>query len=428
MISIHRTGRHPLGPVLQARVWAYVLIALFACTASAWAQVTLIDGYIPRFSQKREMNEEFAEAIGALRQQVIERDQRGDDVPCSSQILGEVDWLINYTNQKDRVERRLADLRASLALSAEAQAYAGDQSPDDGSWGACYEEWFLKADRSVDPLKELVANGKRPQHPLRFLDAVDTPEKLRAKFQRLVTSRVQVDGVDHRKELNLTVTALGQLLFLPELEPVLDPTFPRAKLAAALVQFMDETWQDPETGYWGAWYEIGGKVVKTEDLSITFHVVRYRSGQAPLLHKIAQTTFDIRERRYPFGWQDRGTQNTHHSYDVVALVRFAWPMMTEFQRARAQAELAIILVRTLRLALNARGEFDATPFDSLGEAYYFGVSLLDEIGYFRPSRNFWGRRTPDSEPLRQKIMARMAEIPSNDPMLAAARRKLQAAD
>jgi len=191
---------------------------------------------------------------------------------------------------------------------------------------------------------------------------------------------------------------------------------------------MDETWQDPETGYWGAWYEVDGKIVKTEDLSITFHVARYRGGQVPLLDKIALTTFDIRERRYPFGWQDRGTQNTHHSYDVVALVRFAWPMMTEFQRARAQAELTIILVRTLRLALNSRGEFDATPFDSLGEAYYFGVSLLDEIGYFRPSRNFWARRNLDSEPLRQKIMARMAEIPSNDPMLAAARRKLQATD
>jgi hypothetical protein len=414
--------------VPHLRIWTYALIALLACSAGAWAQVTLIDGYIPRFSQKREMNEEFANAVGALRQRVIERDRRGDDVPCSSQILGETDWLINYTNQKDRVERRIGDLRASLETSAAAQAYAGEQSPEDGSWGACYEEWFLKVDRSVDPLKELVANGQRPKYPLKFLEAVDTPEKLRARFQRLVTSRVQVDGIDHRKELNLTVTALGQLLFLPELEPVLDPAFPRAQLAAELIRFMDETWQDPETGYWGAWYEIDGTVVKTEDLSITFHVVRYRGGQVPSLHKIAQTTFEIRERRYPFGWQDRGTQNTHHSYDVVALVRVAWPMMTEFQRARAQAELTIILVRTLRLALNARGEFDATPFDSLGEAYYFGVSLLDEIGFFRPSRNFWARRNLDSEPLRQKILARMAEIPSNDPMLAAARRKLQATD
>ena len=29
------------------------------------------------------------------------------------------------------------------------------------------------------------------------------------------------------------------------------------------------------------------------------------------------------------------------------------------------------------------------PYNGAGEAYYFCASLLDDIGYFRPSRNFW---------------------------------------
>lgn len=418
----------------------YVLLQLVSAIFPSFASVAvanddlpkgvkLIDGYIPRFLQKRDMYTKFGPELEALRAEVVKRGGAGEYLPCSSQILEETDWLIGSTRDSARVERRLSDLRASLKRSAKEQAAAGEQQPD-GGWGPCYEEWFLRLHASADPLKEIVARGEKPKYPLRFLSEVNTAKKVTDRFRRLRTSRVLVDGVDHRKELNLTVTGLGQLLFMPSLSGVLPADFPRADVASALISFMDNEWQDAETGYWGAWYEVGNKVIKTEDLSITFHIASYRDGKIQRLPELIDTTNRTRERTYPYGWQDRGTQNCHHSYDVTRLARFGWPYMTDYEKAFARAQLIITLARVVRLAINYVGEVDTKPYDSAGEAYYFCISLLDEIGYFRPSRNFWQPtlvfdRAPE---LRQKLEKQLNKLPQNDPMVEAARRKLNAQD
>ncbi len=391
--------------------------------------VVLIDGYIPRFAQKKEMNRLYGSAYGELHAAILARQARGQNLDCSAQILSEAGWLIQYTNQKARVDKRLADLRASLDLPAERQRAAREQAPSDGSWGGCFEEWFLRLHASADPLKELAHRKQRPAHPLRFLDRVDSPEKIGAHMASIKLSRAGHDGKDNRKELNLTVTGLGQLLFLAELEPVMDPKWPRASVAAALKKFMDDEWQDAKAGYWGPWYEVDGKVVKTEDLSITFHIASYRGGQVPYLKELVRTTLAIRERPYPYGWHDRGTQNNHHAYDIVRLLRFGWPLMTLEEKAKAQAELFIIATRARRLSLNGIGEFDTRPYSNVDEAYYFGVSLFDELGYFRDSRRFWIDMKPDgAEELREKILASIERLNIESPMMAAARRKLIARD
>lgn len=391
--------------------------------------VVLLDGYIPRFAQKRQMNRLYGSAYGELHAAILARQAKGQNVDCSVQILSEAGWLIQYTNQTTRVDKRLADLRQSLDFPPEQQRAAREQSPTDGSWGGCFEEWFLRLHASADPLKELAYRGQRPRHPLRFLDKIDTPEKIHAHMGSIKLSRVAQEGKDNRKELNLTVTGLGQLLFLKELAPVIDPTWPRSTVAAALKKFMDQEWQDPKTGYWGPWYEVDGKIVKTEDLSITFHIASYRGGEVPHLRDLVRTTLRIRERPYPFGWHDRGTQNNHHAYDIVRLLRFGWPLMSLEERAKAQAELFIIAARARRLSLNGIGEFDARPYSSLDEAYYFGVSLFDELGYFRDSRRFWINMKPEgAEELREAIGTSIERLHVDSPMMAAAKRKLMLRD
>lgn len=405
------------------------LVGAIVPVAAADPPVVLIDGYIPRFAQKKEMNRLYGSAYGALHKAILTRQSKGEDLACSAQILTEAGWLIQYTNDTARIDRRLADLRRSLDLPASEQRAARQQSASDGSWGGCFEAWFLRMHASADPLKELAAAGQRPRHPLAFLAEVDSPEKIRARMKALTLSRVAAEGRDHRKELNLTVTGLGQMLFLPELQPLLDAGFPRASVAAALIRYMDEDWQDQKTGYWGPWYEVDGEIVRTEDLSITFHIASYRNGDIPRLRELVRTTLRIRERPYPFGWHDRGTQNNHHAYDVVRLLRFGWPYMSPEQRARSQAELFIMAARARRLSLNSLGEFDAEPYSSLDEAYYFGVSLFDELGYFRDSRRFWIAYQPeDGEELRLQILANIDRIGADTPMMAAARRKLMATD
>ncbi len=391
--------------------------------------VRLIDGYIPRFEQKRRMDARYGHQVEELRKEILRRGAAGEYLPCSSQILEETDWLVGSSADVARIERRLKDLRQSLKSPPARQAGAGGQSPADGSWGECYEAWFLRMNASADPLKELVERGEKPRHALRFLDEIDSPQKITEKFRQLRTSRVLEDGMDHRKELNLTVTGLGQLLLLPKLATLFPPEWPRTAVAAALIRFMDEEWQDPVTGYWGAWYRVGDTLVKTEDLSITFHIASYREGKISRLPELVRTTGRIRERAYPYGWQDRGTQNCHHAYDVVRLLRFGWPHMTEVQQAFARSQLMIILARTTRLAINYVGEVDTRPYSAVGEAYYFCASLLDDIGYFRRSRNFWSKLEFDpAEELRLKLLGQLERLPKGDPMVDAARRKLEQRD
>jgi len=191
---------------------------------------------------------------------------------------------------------------------------------------------------------------------------------------------------------------------------------------------MDDEWQNPATGYWGAWYEEDGKVVKTDDLSITFHIVSYRNGKVEQWPTIVDHTFRIRELSYPYGWHHRGTQNNHHAYDVTRLLRLGWSEMTFLQKARTRAELFIMLARAQRLSMNYDGEFNAEPYNKVADAYYFGVSFFDEAGYFRPSKRFWTSINFDSEPLRQLILGNLRKLNSEDPMAAAALRKLEATD
>ncbi|TXL70149.1 hypothetical protein FHP25_36115 [Vineibacter terrae] len=394
--------------------------------------VYLIDGYLPRFSLKKAMNKRYAPTFDKIQKTILERQARGETLTCSTQILTELAWLIQYTNETARVDKRLEDLRRSLKLPPERQRAALLQSPDDGSWGGCYEEWFLRVYASADPLKQLAVQGARPAYPLKFLERVDSGEKLAAYARSLLVSDVGRNGRNQRKEMNLGLSALSQMLFLPELAYLFEPSWQRDRVAQGLKDFMDHEWQDPETGYWGPWYKIDGKLVKTEDLSITFHIASYRNGDIPRIREMVRTTLRIRDRPYPFGWHDRGTQNNHHAYDVVRLLRLGWPHMTDEERANAWAEILIITARARRLSMNSIGEFDVSPYSSLDEAYYFGVSLFDELGYFRASKRFWtflpSWQPEDSEELRQKILDNIEHLGIRTPMMEAAKRKLIASD
>lgn len=390
-------------------------------------RLSLSQGYIPVFKQKRRMNGLFRPRLKNLRQQLFALNRSGRHLPCSTQILKEAKWLMNYTNRVEDLARRLDDLENSLPI--EDQSFARRQSEKDGSWGACFKEWFYRLHTSVDPLKELNFRGEKPKLRLAFLDPINTPEKLTAMFRSLLVSNVDRDGINHRKELNLIFTGLGQLLLLPKLAGLFPKEFPRDKLAAALIRFIDDEWQNPISGYWGAWYDIDGKIYKTDDLSITFHIISYRQDQPKHLRKLADTTFSIRSLRYPYGWRDRGTQNNHHAYDVVRLLRRTWTHMVPEQRARASAEITIMAARSLGLSLRRDGSFIEAPYDSVPEAYYFGISFLDEIGFFRPSRRFWTSIDLENGDLvRKAISARLAALKSSAPMALEAMRKLQLKD
>ena len=391
--------------------------------ASAQVEIRLnkIDSYIPRLVHKKEMDRTYRDRVGALREELHRRQLAGESLACSAQILQEVHWLVNYTTRRADVERRLAELRRSLS-DGKPQEFANRQDPRDGSFGPCFEEWIWRFYASVDPLKELALKGVKPDVALKIWAPVDTAEEIGAYMESLLVSDV-ADGRNRRKELNMAVDSLGQLLWLDSTASVFPASLDRKALAAALTRFVDERWQDPETGYWGAWFRDRGEVRKTHDLSMTFHILSYRGGDVRLRKQIAQTTFSIRHVPYPYGWDGGGLQNNHHAYDVVRIVNLTWSDLDRTQQSVAKAFLMLLTARSLAMSIDGAGAFDVAPYSTAGEAYYFGLSFFVEAGLLGRTATSEVKVT-NKEDLAARIGRKLDTLDASDPWVSAARRKL----
>jgi len=413
--------------------WAVRLLLTFSLTLVLAVQPSLVsaeielrlnrvESYFPHFPAKRKMNHLYRSKLNEMLDEMHQRMKAGENLVCASHIFEEIHWLINYTDRADDIERRMKDLRQSLDDKNAAPAPV--QDPKDGSFGACFENWIWRFFRSVDPLKELAREGKQPDVPLKIWEPVDTPEEIEALMKNLLISDV-TGGHNKRKELNLAITALGQLLWLDYTAAVFPEHLDRDSLAQALKKFVDEEWQDPDTGYWGAWYRDGDDVHKTNDLSMVFHIISYRDGKVEHLKELANTTFAIREVKYPYGWDTGGTGNNHHYYDIARIIDLTWETLDDTARSYATATLFLMMARSLVLSINDDGAFDPRPFTTVAEAYYFGVSFFEEIGLF-------GNKTPrdsgivitNTEPLLGQIKQNLAALDASDPWVAATKRKL----
>lgn len=406
-----------------------IVILLLSMTvprpASAEIEMRLnrVESFIPSFPGKKKMNSAYGPELDRILEEIHKRMEAGENLLCSAQIFEEVHWLVNFTTRRQQIEGRMQDLRDSL--DHPDQSFAGRQDPEDGSFAPCMEDWLWRFFRSVDPLKELAKRGETPDAPLKIWEPVDTPEEIISLMRNLLVS--DLDGEhDKRKELNLAITALGQLLWLDYTDSVFPDHLDREALGDALRRFVDEDWQDEETGYWGAWYRVGESIYRTQDLSITFHIISYLDGEVNHRDRIGLTTTAIRDVKYPYGWDTGGTQNNHHAYDVARIINLTWEDLDRTGRAYAEANLFLMGVRSLAMSIDSRGAFDPRPFTTVGEAYYFGVSFFDEMGIF-------GNEVPrttaikltNTADLYGQIRANLERLDQTDPWVAAARRKLE---
>jgi hypothetical protein len=146
-----------------------------------------------------------------------------------------------------------------------------------------------------------------------------------------------------------------------------------------------DSWQDPESGYWGAWYRDGKRVFKTTDLSVTYHIVHARRGDVHYWPELLRTTFAIREQAYPFGWLSDGHWTNHNNYDLARLFRYGWPHMNDPQRREAARTLQAMVDWSFAETVRSdyRG-FHPNPklSSSLGAEFYFGVSFLVAAEFF----------------------------------------------
>ena len=337
-----------------------------------------------------------------LAKQVYEQEVQGRKVTCSFQILTETRWLLGYTADFAHIDRRLNDLKESLA-HPENEGLAEQQDPKDGSWGGCYTAWWERLDASYDFLQMEKARGITPKYRFSLLDRINSPEKLKAYFASITTSDVAHTGLDNRKELN------GAFVDLIRLVNAGDPSgYPwHPKLKQTLMDLTLNVYRNADTGWWGETYIHDGKRQYIDDLSMTFHIVHALDGEVPLKDRLATTLFALKDVDYPVGWMDHGVQSNHNNMDVIVLMRDSWKSMTDAQRQQGADEIRRMLHWCLTESLQPDGSFRNLGGDqSIEEDEHFGVAFLARIGYFDKSVRFWTKEDfPDAEANRQRIFA-----------------------
>lgn len=98
--------------------------------------------------------------------------------------------------------RRLQNLHTLLQQPDDPPG-SNEQSPADGSFDHCSQAWFLQVDANCEVVEEHAAEGGKEKYPLRFLDRINSPDKLRAYFDSLLISDVRHTGEDKSYEMNI---------------------------------------------------------------------------------------------------------------------------------------------------------------------------------------------------------------------------------
>ena len=385
--------------ILSAALVVTVAFPVFAVDTSGREDIrSLIEKefhkYDPNYNTNRRT---YGVRLAALGARLAAAEARGQSLHCSQQIFLEAKSLHRYTAKWDELADKLD--RLELSLADPEQGFAARQLPTDGLWGVCYDAWFMRVGATINGLAELARRGEKPHYRIRGGGELDTGKKLLQRFQDLLVSDIANNGVDNRGEFGSLLTSIAQVLFKQYIRNGIAGSVDLTSsddldaLSEAFKFFLRGA-QNPDTGYWGAWYVIDVIVYKTTDLSMTYHIVAYAKGDVDHWPRIIATTEAIETHEYPYGWQKNGRYNNHNIYDVAKIFKFGWPHMSTVERARIGARIESLLNWSLQNTLDENGSFiyDPSFSDSFADEYYFGVSFLDVIGYWRRDKRFWTDR------------------------------------
>ena len=367
--------------------------------------------------------------LRGLEAQLFALQAAGEPMFCSAHMLNETRWLLQSTAQWSRIDKQLWLLGASL--QDKDQYFAMNQESHDGSWGVCYDEWFKKLDPMIQALNGMAGKGVGPEHTeLEFLQPIDTPQELVEYLERVRLSDIATTGLNRRDELGAVTSVVAEIVFKEHVQDYLARHVKGLDLGPTYVdafrRYIDD-WQDPETGYWGPWYEIDGEVRKATDLSTTYHIIAYRKGDVGHWGRIVATTLAIENEEYPYGWRHRGRMTDHNAYDVVRIFQLGWQHMDEAQRAQASRAIAGLLDWSLTESLQPDGSFAAPAgfSSSFSDAQYYGVSLLTKAGFCSTKPAFWTDRAwPEAKDTCCRIATRLTELSAQIPAAQAARARL----
>jgi hypothetical protein len=323
-------------------------------------------------------------------------------LPVSQQISLEAQWLINYTDEWARVGDTLDRFEQSLGGGAQKL----EQQPD-GSWGSGAREFYRKLEPTVDFLQSDEVLKPKPGHeltllPLTFMQPLQDPSFVTKRLDELRVSCIHQTGHNNRDEFGSMITSLAQLFFKAKLQRAFTQ-HPEAQFtvsAESFANFRDYLWQiqSSETGYWGPTYDFDDEVIEVQDLSFTFHVVKYyndgKRKDLPNTSRIVTTTQTIETFVYPNGLKPPPPDfSDHNNYDLVTMFQQLWPIMSKEARADARQEIEVLLDWCLTTSLQDDG-FAPSPDMSTVNSYYYGVQFLLVVGFWPQQAPFWTDGAP----------------------------------
>jgi hypothetical protein len=391
--------------LLAIYCWAVSLSAQIVPTPDRDYRTLINKAFISYNTKYVELREGRIRRAIYLGRSVYQMEAKGQNITCAHQILTETKWLLSATADFHRVDRRLDELQRVLD-HPDLEDAASLQDPNDGSWGRCYTEWFFKLDATYEHLNQISTGDRKPKFPVRLLDRVNSPAKLRKYFASVAVSEVSQNGVDHRRELNESMADLMRLILLDR--PVGYRWDPHLK--TALMDIILHRLRNPITGWWGERYVLGRRTEFVDSLSLTFHIVRYLDGNVPDLQRVIESALAFKDLNEPPGWLDDGHFTDHNNMDVAVLFRFGWNAANSTQRQAMGEQLQKMLDWCLTQSLQKDGSFAQGGDDSIEENTYFGVAFLARIGFFDLNRRFWTTKDfPEAPEVRQRITRYIAE-------------------
>jgi hypothetical protein len=339
-------------------------------------------------------------------------------LPVSQQISLEAQWLINYTDDFARATATLDRLETSLT--------ANDQplpQQDDGSWGPGCTEFYRKLEPTVDALQTDAVLKPKPGQalvlkPLDFMKWLMNPDEVTKRLDALRVSRIQQTGRNNRDEFGSMITSLAQLFFKSKLKRAftLHPETGFTVSDASFTGLRDYLWsiQGSETGYWGPTYDFGDDVIEVQDLSYTFHVVKYYNDgtrkDLPNTDKIVATTEQIETFSYPNGLKPPPPDySDHNNYDLVTMFQQMWPIMSPGAKKKAGDEITDLIDWCLSTSLMV-DIFAPSKDMSTVNSYYYGVQFLLVAGFWPQQSPFWTTAplpVPASAPSPTDLAARL---------------------
>ena len=291
------------------------------------ASERLLQDFISYDSSYVKKRSEAAVRAKFLAKKVFELEAKGYNTSCLHQILYEAGSLLYSSANFKLINERLNNLEEAIS-SPETQIDVEIKDPGDDSYGKCYVEWFLKVVASYNQLEKTTGDNPGPTLLPRFLDPINTNEKLENYLTSISVSDIRKTGVDNEREYNeMHATLIEMIIKGSPQNYVVD-----SALKKSLKNLLFNKLRNPVTGWWGESYIRNGHIEFVDDLSTTFHTVSYLKGDVPDMDKIISTLLVVKNVPYPVGWLWKNEYWNHNNMDVVTLFKYGWNQVNEQQR------------------------------------------------------------------------------------------------